>query len=148
MKGIVYEIMLFYIMFNLAIWMLATASSTGIIALEFSGPASYTPPTAFDFTSNIRAIMGDPLAILGVAISSLGAIVAVLAGHYLLGFGFITVVALTFIAPVFTLVFGGGLASILGQFGVSTIITTPLGIIMMFVELVFIVEFVGQRDVG
>lgn len=143
-----YEFMLFYICFNLATWMLAEMSASGWFGIK-SPFGTYI--TSFGF--NITGFLTNPASLLATGAMTLIGIMGVLTGRNILGFGFITLAILSvFAAPIGLIVSGlpllvSTVINSLGMGAVATIIYVPILAVNSFVWAVFLLEFVGQRDI-
>ena len=145
-KTTAYEFMLFFICFNISVWIVDGLITSGAIGL----PQSYQPYSmSFGFDVANWNFFTNPTAVLSLgAVSTLGLIglIGVLTGHSFLGFGFVTLAVLSvFVGPIQLIV--TGLPAMLLMFGVPSVITTPLIGLFGFVWAIFILEFAGQRDV-
>lgn len=144
MRPIFYDLILGYICLNLAMYIVAAA---GVFAYSVPNPSSISAMDNLYSTTAFTGLLSNPLALTGIGISGIGGLALLLLGKNLVGFGFITLAMLMVFTPTLTFVIGG-LPALLTAFNVSPYIVEPLLILFGFIFIVFVVEFVGQRDVG
>ena len=153
---IIADLMLFFICFNCACGILVAMSDPNIInPVIFGFPVGMQPQTSasnMQYGNVVEMILGSVTSPTGIgqAITGLLAGISVLSGAYLIGFGLITLLALSFFAPTILSVFTGFpllLNQMIPDSATRTIIVTPLVAIFGFIFAVFLIEFIGGRDI-
>jgi hypothetical protein len=144
MRPIFYDLLLGYICLNLAIYVVGVL---GVLTYSIPAPSSPTAMNSVFGTTVFTGLLTNPLAIIGVSVSGLGGLAILLLGKNLVGFGFITLAMLMVFVPTLTFIIAG-FVPLMVAFGVPVWLETVVMVIVGFVFITFVVEFVGQRDVG
>jgi len=154
---IVRDLMLFFICFNCACGMLVAMNDPNIVnPVVFGFPVGMQPQTplgSMHYGDTVSTILGNFSVTTGIsqAITGILAGISVLAGSYLIGFGLITLLALSFFAPTILSIFNGFpvlLNQLVTDSATRTVIVTPLVAIFGFIFAVFLIEFIGGRDIN
>lgn len=154
---IISDLMLFFICFNCACGMLVAMSDPNIVnPVVFGFPVGMqpqTPPGNMRYGDTVSTILGDFSVTTGIsqAITGILAGISILAGSYLIGAGLITLLALSFFAPTILSIFNGFpvlLNQLITEPAVRIIIVIPIVAIFGFIFGVFIIEFIGGRDIS
>jgi len=154
---IVSDLMLFFICFNCACGMLVAMNDPNIVnPVVFGFPVGMQPQTSpgnMHYGDTVATILGNFSITTGIsqAITGILAGISVLAGSYLIGAGLITLLALSFFAPTILSIFNGFpvlLNQLITDPAVRTIVVIPLVAIFGFIFSVFLIEYIGGRDIS
>jgi len=139
MRGIAFDILLFYICLNLALGFLATVNAL---------PGYNVPPasTASQLGFFDKALSYTDIASIAVP-GAIGGVIAILMGHALLG-GAILVITAAGIAFPIVRVLILGFPTLLSNLNVPSPVVVVLQVLTGLVWLVFFAEFLGGREVG
>lgn len=142
-----YDFMVLMVCLNIAIFLTNAMISAGILGITYTSAYQASNPATMPFTQAVSDLTGF-VGTFGttLAVSGVMAVISLLSGKNLLGFGFVTLFALSFFLTPLNWIFGGA-GSILACFNLPIYITASVMGIQAFIEIVFLLEFIGQRDV-
>ena len=138
MKLEAYDVILFYICLNLA---------CGIIVEGPILPGSYAQPASSAEQMPFWGTVSSLTVISSIAIPGIGGLIAIITGHALFGAALLILAALTYLFPILQWIING-FPVFIANMGVPTIIYLPIQVLVGFIFMVFIIEFLGGRQVS
>ena len=138
MRQVAYNIILFYICLNLA---------CGFIIETELLPGSYIQPASSAEQMPFWGTASSLTTISSIAIPGIGGLIAVLTGHLFFGAALLILAALTYLFPIIQWLING-FPVFIANLNVPLPIYAVIQVLVGFVVIVFIIEFMGGRQVS
>jgi len=138
MRQAAYNLVLFYICINLACGFII---ETGLLPGSQIQPASSAEQMPFWSTASSLTTISS------IAIPGIGGLIAVITGHLFFGAALLVLAALTYLFPIFQWLING-FPVFIAHLNVPTPIYAVLQVLIGFIVIVFIIEFMGGRQVS
>lgn len=133
--------MLFYVCLNLACFLTVELQ---ILPMQ---QQPHTPPSQMPFTTSLDMILADPLQMTAGLTLGVTGIIGVILGHTLIGAVILVVAALAWLLPVVRWIVLG-FPEFMGMLGVPAPVYVVVTALCSFVWFLFIIEFLGGRQVS
>ncbi len=138
MRGIAFDILLFYICLNLSCWLIVETNILPGISVQ---PES--SPEQMPFWGTVSSLT----TISSIAIPGIGGLIAIITGHLLFGAALLVLAALTYFFPIVQWLING-FPIFIANLDLPIPIYLIIQVLVGFCFLIFIIEFMGGRQIS